>query len=113
PFAADDELMQAHIIGAAGELWTEHIEIVAADAPQDARIAAYDLVALLAYDLAYAAIQLRFQGLAGRAALPLGGRQWREHGSLAVRQHDIEPAHVTDGFAVDDGARAGRVVADH
>ena len=41
------------------------------------------------------------------------GASGTEAGSAAVGQNDVEPADVIDGLAVDDGARAGGVVAHH
>ena len=47
------------------------------------------------------------------AAVPLARRDGAERGPAAVAENDLETADVVDGLAVDDGARAGRVVADH
>jgi hypothetical protein len=91
----------------------QRIEVVAADPPQDAREVADDLVAVSADDLAHGAVNGRLQGSAGAAALPLLGRQRAERGPAAVAQHHAQRADVVDRLAVDDGARAGRVVADH
>ena len=66
------------------------------------------------HDLADPAVDCRLRRLACSARRsPLVRRDGTERRSAAVAEDDVEAADVVDGFAVDDGARAGGVVADH
>ena len=93
---------------------TEHVEVVAAHAAQDAREAPADLVARSAARPGAPGDRCSPSSDARRPRRShSAGGQRAERRPAAVGQHHVEPADVVDGLAVDDGARAGRVVADH
>src|SRR5262249_40888479 len=87
----------------------KRIEVIAADAAQNAREAAVDLVGVVDRDLPHAPVQGAEEGVF-ILALPVGGAEVIRR---AVAQEHGQLADMVDGFAVDDGMRAGGVVADH
>src|SRR5262249_52888521 len=72
-----------------------------------------DLVALLQHDLANPAVGCRFEGAARGPAVPLRRGEGSERGPAAVGEDDPEAEDVVERLAIDDGAGAGGVVADH
>ncbi len=91
----------------------DHVEIVTAHAAQDAREAPPNLFPISPNDLTYLAINSSFQGALFGPAVPLGRSDGTERRPAAVAENDFEAADMVDGLAVNDGARAGRVVAHH
>src|SRR5262245_28433491 len=81
----------------------EDVEVVAADAAQDAGEATADLVGILADDLPDAAIDAPVQRARLGAALPLGRAARAELGGRTVGEHDAQAADVVERLAVDDG----------
>ena len=109
PLRPDDQLREVERLGRIDEL----VEVVAADAPQDFREAAVDLVPAGRGDLSHRAVALRLERVAGAGLFERHGVQRPEVGRGAVGQHDVLLEHVVDRLAVQDRPRAARVVRDH
>src|SRR5262249_53270198 len=114
PLAADDELVQSagRRVAGPGQRVTKNIQVVAADAAEDARESAFDLVAVGADDLPDAGVEGGLGGTAAGTLVPLVGADGAELRAAAVGEDDAEAEDVVEGLAVDDGAGAGGVVAD-
>ncbi len=114
--AADHEVVQPRLArcglgGARQGDAGEGVEVVAADAAEDARVAAVDLVAVLGDQLADLAVDGAFKAVCPRLRLPAGLVERGEGGLGAVGEDDRLRKDVVDRLAVDDAARAGGVVA--
>src|SRR6516225_5118333 len=88
------------------------IEIITADAPQNARKPAGDLCRRAFNCHA----DFTIDGAEERtifAAPPFVGGSRLERHRTAVAEDDVEAPYVVDGLAVDDRVRTRRVIADH
>src|SRR5262249_55193343 len=114
PLAADDQLVQAtrQRVAVSSQGVTKDVQIVAADAPEDAREAALDLAAVGVDDVPDPGVQGGLGGAAAGALVPLLQADGAELRPAAVGEDDAQAQDVVEGLAVDDGAGAGGVVAD-
>src|SRR5262249_44022519 len=92
---------------------TVDVEVVAAYAPQNPRKAPGDFAGVRLHGLPHGAIKASFKRLGIHLAAPILEGQWAEVGGMAIGQDCTQPANVIDRLAIDDGVRAGRVIADH
>ena len=113
-FAADNKLVQAgrRLRARIAEGPRDHVEVVAADAAQNARETAGDFRRRRLDRRAHIAIN-RAQDRAILALPPLRGGVRLKCGTAAIAQDHVEAAHMIDGLAVDDRVRARGVIADH
>ena len=120
----DDDRKRA--LGADGELghveWrvavrgaggNQRVQVVAANPAQHFRIAALDLVHVLADGAPDLAIARAFQRLACAQFVELLPVERPEMRERSVREHDVLLEHVVDGLPVEHRTRAGRIVGHH
>src|SRR5262245_25597927 len=100
-------------LGRCGESVADHIEVVAGDAPEDARKSAADFVLMFSHQFGGPGIERGLEGASPRPPLPLRTANGLKRGWPAIGQYHVEREHMVDGLAIDDRACSGRVVADH
>ena len=109
PFGADDDLREVERLRLVDEL----VEVVAADAADDLRIAPLDFLRALERDAAHLAIARRLERVALAGGLELRAIERAEVRLRPVGEDHIQLQDVVDGLAVHHGAGAAGVVADH
>ncbi len=108
-FGTDKEIGQVEM----GRVAHETIEVIAADAPQDLGEAAFDLAGVRVRQLLNGAITRPLVILSPQFLRQLRRRYRSSVDDAAVRQKNAEFQHMIDGFAMDDGMGAGRIIGDH
>ena len=105
---ADDHFGQ--IDGRVGD---ELVQVVAAHTAQQFGVAFEHRVPVVLGNLQHAPVDAGFQGAVTQNFLDRRLLHGLEQGRAAIGKHDLELEDVVNGLAVQNRARAGRVVADH